>query len=149
MIERYPTAPAVPAFPALPKLRDARTRFASKIEGTKDGEDRDQGAILGFVDALLENFLGLTGGRIAKQGQFDDKFTVPIRIGSRSETIRPHRIAYADEWGSTPAFLVMADTSPQIGRGRGRTKYAQLLELLRGTGHRLGLLTNGQQFRLI
>ena len=43
----------------------------------------------------------------------------------------------------------MADTSPQVGRGRGRTAYARFLELLRGTGHRLGLLTNGHQFRLI
>ncbi len=43
----------------------------------------------------------------------------------------------------------MADTSPHVGRGRGRTAYAQFLELLRGTGHRLGLLTNGSQFRLI
>jgi len=46
-------------------------------------------------------------------------------------------------------MLVMADTSPHIGRGRGRTTYAQFLELLRGTGHRLGLLTNGSQFRLV
>ena len=43
----------------------------------------------------------------------------------------------------------MADTSATVGRGRGRTDYARFLELLRGTGHRLGLLTNGQQFRLI
>src|SRR5205823_9255401 len=43
----------------------------------------------------------------------------------------------------------MADTSPQVGRGRGRTTYARFLELLRSTGHRLGLLTNGQQFRLV
>ena len=43
----------------------------------------------------------------------------------------------------------MADTSPHVGRGRGRNAYARFLELLRGTGHRLGLLTNGSQFRLI
>ncbi len=46
-------------------------------------------------------------------------------------------------------MLVMADTSPHVGRGRGRTAYARFLELLRGTGHRLGLLTNGSQFRLV
>lgn len=149
MVERYPTAPPYVPFPALPRLRDARTRFASRLEGAKEGEDRDQAAILSFVDALVENFLGHKGGRVAKQGQFSEKFTVPIRIGSRTETIRPHRIIFADEAGNTPALLVMADSSPQIGRGRGRTKYAQLLELLRGTGHRLGLLTNGQQFRLV
>lgn len=149
MVERYPTAPPAAPFPMLPRLRDARTRFVSKIEGAKEGEDRDQATILSFVDALVENFLGHTGGRVAKQGHFSEKYTVPIRIGSRTETIRPHRIIFADEAGNTPALLVMADPSPQVGRGRGRTKYAQLLELLRGTGHRLGLLTNGQQFRLV
>jgi len=58
-------------------------------------------------------------------------------------------VIFADDAGQTPALLVMADTSPQVGRGRGRTKYAQMLELLRGTGQRLGVLTNGQQFRLV
>ena len=43
----------------------------------------------------------------------------------------------------------MADTSHIVGRGRGRTVYSRFLELLRGTGHRLGLLTNGHQFRLV
>lgn len=58
---------------------------------------------------------------------------------------------FGDEAGTTPAVLVMADTSPQVGRGRGRgrTVYSRFLKLLRGTGHRLGLLTNGQQFRLV
>jgi hypothetical protein len=149
LVERYPTAPPSALFPAPDRLRDAHNRYLSKVEETKEGKDRDQGAILGFVDALLENFIGHTGGRIAKQGQFSEKYTVPIRIGSRTETIRPHRIVFSDESGTTPALLVMADTSPHVGRGRGRTKYAQLLELLRGSGHRLGLLTNGQQFRLV
>ena len=40
--------------------------------------------------------------------------------------------------GTKTALLVMADTSPHVGRGRGRTAYARFLELLRGTGHRLG-----------
>ena len=44
----------------------------------------------------------------------------------------------ADETGTKIALLVMADTSPHVGRGRGRTAYARFLELLRGTGHRLG-----------
>jgi hypothetical protein len=45
--------------------------------------------------------------------------------------------------------LALADTSPHVGRGRGRTTYARFLELLRGSGNRLGLLTNGSQFRLV
>lgn len=149
MVERYPTAPPEAKFPALPKLRDAHTRFESHVEAGKQGADRDQAAILCFADSLLETFVGHTGGRLAKQGGIPENLTAAIRIGSRSETIRPHRVIFADEAGTTPAVLVMADTSPQVGRGRGRTVYSRFLELLRGTGHRLGLLTNGQQFRLV
>lgn len=149
MVERYPTAPPEAKFPALPKLRDARTRFESHIDSGKQNADRDQAAILGFTDALLESFVGHTGGRLAKQGSIPENLTAAIRIGSRTETLRPHRVIFADEAGTTPAVLVMADTSPQVGRGRGRTVYSRFLELLRGTGHRLGLLTNGQQFRLV
>src|SRR5262245_4195821 len=76
LVERYPAAPVAPPFPTLPRLRDARTRFVSKIESAKEGSDRDQAAVLGFVDALIETFLGHTGGRVAKQGQFSEKFTV-------------------------------------------------------------------------
>ncbi len=148
MVERYPTAPPAVPFPVLPRLRDARTRFASKIEGTREGEDYNQAAILGIVDALLENFVGLEG-QIAKQHDIPEKVTAVVRIANRTETIRPHRVIFADAAGTLPAVLVMADTSPQVGRGRGRTAYARFLELLRGTGHRLGLLTNGQQFRLV
>ena len=130
MVERYPTAPPEAKFPALPKLRDARTRFESHIDAGKQGSDRDQAAILGFTDALLESFVGHTGGRLAKQHNIPENLTAVVRIGSRSDTIRPHRVVFADEAGTTPALLVMADISPQVGRGRGRTVYSRFLELL-------------------
>lgn len=149
MVERYPSAPEAITFSALGKLRDAHTRFATKAKAQADGAEGDQAAILGFVDAVFENLLGHTGTRLTKQHNIPEKLAVAIRIGSRSDTIRPHRVIFADEAGQTPALLVMADPSPQVGRGRGRTKYAQMLELLRGTGQRLGVLTNGQQFRLV
>src|SRR3954453_15505472 len=85
MIERYPTAPPTVPFPALPRLRDARTRFASKIEGTREGEDYNQAAILGFMDSLLENFVGLEG-QIAKQHDIPEKVTAVVRIANRTET---------------------------------------------------------------
>jgi hypothetical protein len=97
----------------------------------------------------LEDFIGHTGARLARQHNIPETLTTAIRVGSRTETVRPHRIIFADAVGTQPALLVMADTSPHVGRGRGRTTYARFLELLRGTGHRLGLLTNGLQVRLI
>jgi len=86
---------------------------------------------------------------VARQGHIPGRLTAAIRIGSRTETIRPHRVVFADAAQEVPALLVMADTSPHVGRGRGRTAYARFVELLRATGRRLGLLTNGSQFRLI
>lgn len=149
LLERYPSAPQPAPFFQNAKLRDAYTRFMSKTDSHQDVPELEQSAILGWVDALLENYLGHRHGRIAKQGNIPEKLTAVVRIGTKSDTIRPHRVVFADEAGQVPALLVMADTSPMIGRGRGRTAYSRFLELLRGTGHRLGLLTNGQQFRLV
>jgi len=146
MIEKYPTAPAAVAFHVAKRLRDAHTRFTSRVG---DEEDRNQAAVLGFVDSVLEDFIGHPASHVIKQHSIPDKYTFTVRIGSKTETLRPHRILYTDDSTQTPALLVMADSSAQVGRGKGRTVYARFLELLRGTGHRLGLLTNGQQFRLI
>jgi hypothetical protein len=146
MIERYPAEPASVAFNVKNRLRDAYTRFAITLG---DEEQRDQSTILTFADSLLENFVGHPSVRLAKQHSIPDHYTVAVRIGTRSETLRPHRILFADDGHQTPALLVAADSSAQVGRGRGRPVYARFLELLRGTGHRLGLLTNGQQFRLV
>jgi len=144
MLERYPDAPVPAPFYATNKLRDAAARFTS----SSDGADSEK-ATLAWVDALLENYLGHKPERLAKQNDIPVKLTTTVRIGTRTETLRPHRVVFADAEGKTPALLVTADASPQVGRGRGRTAYARFLELLRGTGHRLGLLTNGRQFRLV
>jgi hypothetical protein len=144
MLERYPDAPVPAPFHLTNRLRDAAARFTSTPHGT-DAEL----ATLAWVDALLENYLGHKDGRLARQHDIPAKLTTVVRIGARTETLRPHRVVFADAGGKTPALLVTADPSPQVGRGRGRTAYARFLELLRGTGHRLGLLTNGRQFRLV
>ncbi len=149
LIERYPDAPPTAPFYAKERLRNARTRLISSSNAEQRREEFDQAAVLGFFDALLEGFIGHPASHVAKQHSIPDKLTVAVRIGNRSETIKPHRVVFGDDAGETPAVLVMADSSPHVGRGRGRTVYARFLELLRGTGHRLGLLTNGQQFRLI
>ncbi len=146
MIERFPDAPPTVPFYTKERLRDAKNRFSTKLG---ESEERDQAAVLAFVDTLLENFVGHPSARLVKQHSIPEKYTVAVRIGSRSDTLRPHRILFADEKAETSALLFMADSSPHVGRGRGRTVYSRFLELLRGTGHRLGLLTNGQQFRLV
>jgi hypothetical protein len=143
MLERYPIAPPPAAFHQTSKLRDVFNRFDSSTDAEAEK------ATLAWVDALLENYLGHKQGRMARQHSIPEKLKTVVRIGSRSETISPHRVVFADAEGKAPALLVMLDASPYVGRGRGRTVYARFLELLRGTGHRLGLLTNGRQFRLV
>jgi len=149
MVERYASAPAAARFPLLDNLRNDFNRFDSYVDGLKENAERDEAAILKWTDALLEKYVQCGQGQIAKQHAIPPNLTAPVRIGSRTETLRPHRVVFADPSQKAVALLVIADTSPHIGRGRGRNKYAQFLELLRGTGHRLGLLTNGSQFRLI
>ena len=149
LVERYPGPPPAARFPLLDTLRNAYNRFVSSVADLKENADRDEATILKWVDAVLEKYVECGHGQIAKQHDARINITVPVRIGSRTETLRPHRVVFTDEVGTKVALLVMADTSPHVGRGRGRTKYAQFLELLRGSGHRLGLLTNGSQFRLI
>ena len=144
MLERYPDAPVPAPFAATNKLRDAAARF--HIVPDVAATERET---LAWVDALLEGYLGHKQGRLAKQNDIPAKLTTTVRIGTRTETLRPHRVVFTDAESMTPALLVSVDTSPQVGRGRGRTAYARFLELLRGTGHRLGLLTNGRQFRLV
>ena len=149
LVERYPGPPPAARFPLLDTLRNAYNRFVSSVADLKENADRDEATILKWVDAVLEKYVECGHGQIAKQHDARINITVPVRIGSRTETLRPHRVVFTDEVGTKVALLVMADTSPHVGRGRGRTIYAKFLELLRGTGHRLGLLTNGSQFRLI
>src|SRR4051812_25306704 len=134
MLERYPDAPQPAPFHKTARLRDAFTRFAAS------GEADAERATLAWADALLEGYLG---NALARQHSIPEKLNAVVRVGSRTETIRPHRVVFADPECKTPALLVMADSSPHVGRGRGRTAYARFLALLRGCGHRLGLLTNG------
>ncbi len=150
MQERFPTAPApVPEYLSL-NLRDIYRRLIEPL--TRGGENKkkeiDTNTVLQWTDVLLEKFLGYDHTQIAKQQDIPEVFKKVIRIGSRSETLRPHRVVAGND-EQHPALFILADTSRKLGRGRGRNTYARFLELLRGTGQPLGLMTNGLQFRLI
>ncbi|MFH1740117.1 MAG: hypothetical protein ABIH23_14000, partial [bacterium] len=151
MVDKYPAAPEPIQYYLNQKLRDSFNRFRTHIDDDDSSRKKelDQNAVLQWTDVLLEKYLGHTGSLLARQQSIPDQLKTVVRIGSRSETLRPHRVIFADGDDKTPALLVVADTSRQVGRGRGRTAYARFLELLRGTGQRLGLLTNGLQIRLV
>lgn len=147
-IEKYAEPPENLKWYQPDKLRTAYTRFVASIDRSRDRPQLAQGDILTWVDAVLEKYIGHTDQRLARSHSIPESLTAVFRIGSRTETLKPDRVLFAED-GKTPLLLVKADTSPHIGRGKGRTEYAKFLELLRGSGHRLGLLTNGLQFRLV
>ena len=107
MLERYPSAPEPAHWATTGKLRDAQTRFKAKVE-TEAEPKLEEASILAWVDALLDGYLGHKWGRIVRQNAIPEKLTTVVRIGSRSETIRPHRVVYADANATVPALLVVA-----------------------------------------
>ena len=113
MLERFPAAPEPAPFHV--KRKAAGRPHPVCFHGrSPPGRSREleQSAILAWTDALLENYVGHGQARLAKQHNIPDNLTAVVRIGTRSDTIRPHRVVFADDEGKTPALLVMADTSP-------------------------------------
>jgi Eco57I restriction-modification methylase len=154
LLERFPEAPEPAAWHILRSLRDRHTHFQAAETEDERGRpiDLEKSTVLTWLDSVLrlncDYGAAHADGRY-KASQIPDSLRATVRIGSRTETLRPDRVIYADSEGETPALLVVADTSPKVGQGRGRTTYARLLELLRGTGQRLGLISNGRQIRLV
>lgn len=106
---------------------------------------RDGAPLHRWLDAVLDDFLGHES-RLWQKGP-----DVPLELSvnaASGERLRPNRVLFADAERKRPSLLVMVDRVPRIGYGRGRTGYSRLLELLRLTGQKLGLITNGMQFRL-
>ena len=58
-----------------------------------------------FTRHDLEHYVGYGMRQIARQHGIPEKLTAVVRIGSRSDTIRPHRVVFADEDGQLPALL--------------------------------------------
>lgn len=127
----YHTSPARPPSYVAERLRNAHTRFQARVSEGGEGE-LEPSTILAWTDALLDHFVGLDRLMTLRGNHVPARYTAPVRIGSGSQTLRPDRVVFADPGGNIPALFVMADTSRQLGRGRGRTAYARFLEALAG-----------------
>ncbi len=127
-------------------LRDAFTSF--EIFAKKDHRT-DSSGLLRWVDVVLEGFLGYDSDSWQKHTNVDERFT--LRSSRRSGArLRPDRVLLFQGAIESPRLLVKIDTeSKRVGMGRGRHIYSDFLELLRMTPVSIGLLTNGQQFRLV
>jgi len=151
MVDRFSAMPADLSWQKNQTLRDAYTRFrAQTAPADANAKARlEERPVLEWVDALFGACLGHQNERLSKSNDIPEYLRAVVRIGNRTESLRPHRVLFSDETKSRAALLIAADTSAQVGRGRGRNTYTRFLELLRSTGSRLGLLTNGSQFRLV
>ncbi len=58
MLERFSSAPEKAPFHATSKLRDAFTRFNASRQAREGLPELETMAILGWVDALLEHYVG-------------------------------------------------------------------------------------------
>ena len=90
-IEKYAEPQGEPAWYQPEKLRTAYNRFVASIDKSKDSLQLAQGDILTWVDALLEKFIGHSDQRFARSHNIPESLTAVIRIGSRTETLRPDR----------------------------------------------------------
>lgn len=124
------------------RLRDRYTAFVART--SQNGAERLTGAaIRDWLDAIFTGPLGYDRGRWIKQDLIPESLTAKTPAGER---VRPDRVLLLED--GKPGILVRVDEAPRLGIGRSKAEYARLLALLRGTGAKLGLLTNGLQFRL-
>ncbi|OPY30648.1 MAG: Eco57I restriction-modification methylase [Methanomassiliicoccales archaeon PtaU1.Bin030] len=125
------------------RLRDEYARFVASLEQ----EETDHNFIRRWVDSVLEDFLGHEGSNWQKGPEVVPAFK---STSITKEALRPERVLLWQGSAAFPRYLVKIDASSKnVGMGRGRNEYSKLLELLRNTGVKLGVLTNGRQFRLV
>jgi hypothetical protein len=68
------------------------------------------------------------------------------RRAATGETLKPRRVWVPAQGTPLPVFV---DEEPRLGLGRGRRAVSRVLEWQRASNHRIAVLTNHRQFRLI
>jgi hypothetical protein len=143
LCEYFPPRPERPLTTwAADRLRRAVTGLQK--EGGKEALDR-------ILDTVLVDLLGLGAEFWSAGSNIDATWSVKTLTG---EVVKPRRIWQEPGGGVLSVFV--ADESvargckpPALGIGRGRRSMARTVEWLRHKGQKVGLLTNGFQWRLI
>ncbi len=139
ILQFFPEAPEPLSSSAEEKLRRALTRFESE-----NGE-----ASTLVLDTVLEDVLGLGHRFRSDSGSWLKGSAVPhewTRPAVTGELVKPRRVWQAANGAVLPVFV---DSEARIGIGRGRRASARVVEWLRRTEHRLALLTNARQWRIV
>lgn len=127
------------------QLRDKYISFESIRSSQKDIEKIDTQVITTWIDYVLQGILEHNPDNIAKGRYINDKYKLRTILG---QSLSPDRVIFSDASRQHPILLVSIQKSDKIGIGKDRKKYTEFIELLRGTGVKLGVITNGVQFRL-
>ena len=117
--------------------RELRRQAAAVLDGGGDLPD--------FVTFIL----GLVCGFAKAGGTWRRGSQIPAEWGRRAvtgETIKPRQLWRGPNGAIVPVFL---DDEKRLGIGRGSKATSQTVQWLRAGDERLGVLTNGRQWRLI
>jgi len=144
--EVFPGGLDVPKWFSYQRLRERYTAFETWCQREKAFEPgSDSRPLYAWLDGVLDIFLGHEAARWQKGNTVSSQWTYETLM---QERLRPHRILFRDRTQKEPALFLWIEQTRHLGQGHGRTAYSKLLELLRAKNVKLGLLTNGRQFRL-
>ena len=127
------------------QLRDKYISFDSIRASQKDIKKIDTEIINKWVDYIIQIILEHNPDNIAKGKYIDSKYKLKTILGQQ---LSPDRVIFSNASRNNPILMVSIQKSEKLGIGKDRKSYTDFIELLRGTGVKLGLITNGVQFRL-
>lgn len=127
------------------QLRDKYISFDSIRASQKDITKMDTEVINKWVDYIIQIILEHNPDNISKGKNIDSKYKLKTILG---QSLSPDRVIFSNASRKYPILLVSIQKSDKLGVGKDKKSYTEFIELLRGTGVKLGLITNGVQFRL-
>lgn len=147
MLEEYfPNGPVIPRSYTYQHLRERYAVFETWCQSLRAyTQGADHAPLYTWLDSVLDTFLGHEQARWQKGSHVSSNWKYETL---QHERLSPQRVLFRTSNQREPALFVRVEQTRQLNQGQGRTAYSKLLELLRAKNVKLGLLTNGRQFRL-
>jgi len=147
MLEEYfPAGPSQPSWASYQRLRERYAAFETWYQSERAYvQGADHTPLSAWLDSVLDTFLGHDAARWQKGNRVAPAWKHETLM---REHLSPQRVLFCDSDQRVPAMFVWIEQARQLSQGQGRAAYGKLLELLRAKNVKLGLLTNGRQFRL-
>src|SRR5579884_3752576 len=143
--EAFPDGPVEPTYNKYQRLRERYTSFDTWYQRSRAYEPgSNHRPLYDWLDGVLDIFLGHEGHRWQKGNNIAPQWKHDTLMRER---LSPQRILFRDSSQRDPQLFVWVEQTRQLGHGA-RAAYGKLLELLRAQNVKLGLMTNGRQFRL-